>query len=135
MRPVLFALAVAVIVPPVTRAERPPQKKSEAELVFEGEVTDVEVAREDSVDYYLVSIKVAKVVKGDVLTVGKMYKVAGWQVTKFKPGTAGAAGHLAFPKKGDRVKAYANKYETRGGFDALYPDWFDRPDKDGKPKK
>jgi hypothetical protein len=56
-------------------------------------------------------------------------------VTKFKPGTTGAAGHKAFPQKGDRVKAYATKYESRGGFEALYPDWFDKLDPDGPPKK
>ena len=135
MRPILFSVAVALAAAPAAWAERPPQEKSAAELAFEGEVTDVEVTREESVDYYLVTIKVARVHKGDVLTVGKTYKVSGWRVIRFKPGTTGAAGHLAFPKKGERVKAYANKYESRGGFEALYPDWFDKLDKDGAGKK
>jgi hypothetical protein len=128
-----IALAAALVIAPAF-AERPPQKKSDAELVFEGTVEAVERTPEENVDYYLVTIKATKIHKGDVLTAGKVYKVHGWRVTKFKPGTAGAAGHLAFPQKGDRIKAYANKYESRGGFEALYPDWFDTLEK-GTPVK
>ena len=131
-RLVAFAAALAMI--PAAVAERPPQKKSEAELVFEGVVESVERTPEENVNYYLVTIKATRVHKGDVLTAGKTYKVHGWQVTKFKPGATGAAGHLAFPQKGDRIKAYANKYQSRGGFEALYPDWFDRLEAD-RPKK
>jgi hypothetical protein len=47
---------------------------------------------------------------------------------KFKPGTTGAAGHNAVPKKGDKIKAYANKDEQRGGREALYPNWFEKLD-------
>ena len=126
---------VALAVPSAAWAERPPQKKSVAELAFEGTVESVELTKEENVNYYLVAIKVLKVHKGDVLTAGKTYKVYCWRVTKFKPGTAGAAGHTAIPEKGDRIKAYANKYETRGGFEALYPDWFDRLEKEGAGKK
>ena len=131
-----LALAVAMALLGIpANAERPPQKKSEAELVFEGTVESVDRTPEENVDYYLVTIKATKIHKGDVLTAGKTYKVRGWRVTKFKPGTAGAAGHLAFPQKGDRIKAYANKYESRGGFEALYPDWFDNLPKDAPVKK
>jgi hypothetical protein len=135
MRLPVFAVAVALVFPTAGWAERPPQKKSEADLVFEGVVESVELIKEENVDYYLVAIKAAKVHKGDVLTAGKTYKVYSFRVTKFKPGTAGAAGHTAIPNKGDRIKAYANKYESHGGFEALYPDWFDKLDKDGAGKK
>jgi hypothetical protein len=128
------AVMVTLLFVPAALAERPPQKKSEAELVFEGVVESVERTPEENVDYYLVTLKATRIHKGDVLTAGKTYKVHGWQVTKFKPSTTGAAGHLAFPQKGDRIKAYANKYQSRGGFEALYPDWFDKLDS-GKPKK
>jgi len=135
MRPCLCAALVVAIILPTARADRPPQKTSEAELAFEGTVESVELTKEENLDYYLVAIKVSKVHKGDVLTAGKTYKVVCWRVTKFKPGTAGAAGHTAIPEKGDRVKAYANKYGSRGGFEALYPDWFDKLEKEGAKKK
>ena len=135
MRSSICAVVAALVFFPSVRAERPPQKKSEAELAFEGTVESVELTKEENVNYYLVAVKVLKVHKGDVLTAGKTYKVYCWRVTKFKPGTAGAAGHTAIPEKGDQIKAYANKYETRGGFEALYPNWFDRLDKDGAGKK
>jgi hypothetical protein len=135
MRLVLGAVVAALVLVPTAPAERPPQKKSEAELAFEGTVESVELTKEENVNYYLVALKVSKVHKGDVLTAGKTYKVYCWRVTKFKPGTAGAAGHTAIPEKGDRIKAYANKYESRGGFEALYPDWFDRLEKEGAGKK
>jgi len=135
MRPFPGAVVAALVFLPAAWAERPPQKKGEAELTFEGTVESVELTKEETVNYYLVAIKVSKVHKGDVLTAGKTYKVYCWRVMKFKPGTAGAAGHTAIPEKGDQIKAYANKYETRGGFEALYPNWFDRLDKDGAGKR
>jgi hypothetical protein len=116
-------------------AERPPQPKSEAALVFDGVVESVELTKEDGVDYYLIAIKSEKIHKGDVLTAGKTCKVFCWRVTRFRPGTAGAAGHAAIPEKGARIKVYANKYESRGGFEALYPNWFEKLEAGGTAKK
>jgi hypothetical protein len=128
------ALASALVVGPSAVAERPPQPKSEAAFVFEGIVESVEETKEDGIDYYVVAIRIAKVHKGD-LTAGKVFNVSCFQVRKFKPGTTGAAGHNAIPGKGDKIKAYVNKHEQRGGREALYPNWFDKLDKDGAEKK
>ena len=129
-----LALAGALVLAAVARAERPSQAKSDAAFAVEGTVESVETTHEDGVDYYLVSIKIARVLKGD-LTAGTVFKVSCFQVKKFKPGTTGAAGHNAVPAKGERVKAWANKTELRGGHEALYPNWFEKLDKDGAAKK
>jgi hypothetical protein len=137
MRPlslVTAVLASAVALSPATFAERPPEAKSDAHFVFEGVVESVEMTPEDGVDYYLVAVKITKVIKGD-LTAGNVFKVSCFQVKKFKPGSTGAAGHFAIPSKGDKIKAYANKNEQRGGREALYPNWFDKLDKEAPKKK
>jgi hypothetical protein len=130
----LRAFASIFILSPLAVAERPTEKRSDAAFVVEGVVESVEVTNEDGVDYYLVAIKVAKVHKGDY-TAGNVFKVSCFQVKKFKPGTTGSAGHNAIPNKGDKIKAYASKYEQRGGREALYPNWFDKLEKDGPVKK
>jgi hypothetical protein len=137
MRPtaLVFAVLASVFVwSAFAAAERPTEKRSDAAFVVEGVVESVDVTKEDGVEYYLVAIKVAKVHKGD-FTAGNLFKVSCFQVKKFKPGTTGAAGHNAIPNKGDKVKAYASKYEQRGGREALYPNWFDKLEKDGPGKK
>jgi hypothetical protein len=130
----LTLLASVFVSSPLAVAERPTEKRSDAAYVVEGTVESVDVTKEDGVEYYLVAIKVAKVHKGD-FTAGNVFKVSCFQVKKFKAGTTGAAGHNAIPSKGDKVKAYASKYEQRGGREALYPNWFDKLDKDGPAKK
>ena len=113
MRPATLILAAFVFCP-AALAERPPQAKSDADFVFDGVVESVDTTPEGGVDYYLVAVKITKVHKGD-LTAGNVFKVSCFQVKKFKPGTTGAAGHYAIPAKGDKIKAYATKYEQRGG--------------------
>jgi len=132
--PLLATLAAAFTVCPPVMAERPPQAKSDADYVFDGVVQSVDVTPEDGVDYYVIAVKITKVHKGD-LTAGNVFKVSCFQVKKFKPGTTGAAGHLAIPNKGDKIKAYASKHEQRGGREALYPSWFEKLDKEGAGKK
>src|SRR5262245_50416841 len=137
MRPIPLTVAVLASVfqfSPFAVAERPTEKRTDAAFVVEGTVESVDVAKEDGVEYYLVAINVAKVHKGD-FTAGNVFKVSCFQVKKFKPGTTGAAGHNSIPNKGDKIKAYASKYEQRGGREALYPNWFDRLEKDGPGKK
>lgn len=128
------ALAGALIVAAAAHAERPSQAKSDATYAVEGTVESVETTHEEGVDYYLVSIKIAKVLKGD-LTARTVLKVSCFQMKKFKPGATGAAGHYSVPSKGDRIKAWANKTELRGGHEALYPNWFEKVDKDGAGKR
>jgi len=131
---VMLAFASGFALSPAARAERPPEAKADAHFAFEGVVESVEMTPEDGVDYYLVAVKITKVIKGD-LTAGNVFKISCFQVKKFKPGTTGAAGHFAIPSKGDKIKAYANKHEQRGGREALYPNWFDKLDKDVPKKK
>jgi len=121
----IAALASTFVLSPSVLAERPSQPRSDAAYVFDGVVESVDETKEDGVSYYLVAVKIAKVHKGD-LTAGNVFKVSCFQVTRFKPGTTGAAGHNAIPKKGDRIKAYVNKDEQRGGREALYPNWFEK---------
>src|SRR5262245_21455876 len=125
------ALASALAVGPAAMAERPSQPKSEAVYVFEGIVESVEETKEDGIDYYVVAIKMTKILKRD-LTAGNLFNVSCFQVRKFKPGTTGAAGHNAIPAKGDKIKAYVNKQEQRGGREALYPTWFEKLDAPAK---
>ena len=135
MRPAFVAAIAAVFATAsAALAERPPEAKSDAHFVFEGVVESVDMTPEDGVEYYLVAVKITKVLKGD-LTAGNVFQVSCFQVKKFKPGTTGAAGHFAIPSKGDKIKAYANKHEQRGGREALYPNWFDKLDKEAPKKK
>jgi hypothetical protein len=134
MRLATIVLAATFVVTPSAVAERPSQDRSDAAFVFDGVVESVELTKEEGVDYYLVEVKITKVHKGD-LTAGNVFKVSCFQVKKFKPGTTGAAGHYAIPNKGDKIKAYANKHEQRGGREALYPNWFEKLDKDRPVKK
>ena len=129
-----LALAGALVLAAVARAERPSQAKSDAAFAVEGTVESVETTHEDGVDYYLVSIKIAKVLKGD-LTAGTVLKVSCFQVKKFKPGTTGGRGAQRRPGQGGPGQGVDEQDRARGGHEALYPNWFEKLDKDGAAKK
>lgn len=120
-----IASAVLLCVVHAAPADRAPVDRDTAKYVFEGVVESVEKAADGEHDWYLVQIKVTKIQKGD-LKAGDVFKATYYALARPKPKTFASVGHNGAPAKGDRVKAFVSKHETHGGFEGVYPDWFDK---------
>jgi hypothetical protein len=86
MRAMMLAVAVMGMASGLVLAERPPQKRSDAEVVVTGTVEKIEKAEKpfggDGVNTtYTATVKVAKVTKGEVKA-GDSIKVTWFRVTK-----------------------------------------------------
>jgi len=128
MRRLQFAsgLGVCLIVSQLVRADRAPDDRGTAKVVVDGEVVAVEKSADGEHDWFLVSIRVAKVDKGDGVKAGDVLKVSVYRLVRPKPKTFASPGHDGVPAKGDRIRAFVSGHETHGGREGVYPDWFDR---------
>jgi hypothetical protein len=112
----ILSLLVLVGIASTSRAERPPQKQEDANLVVVGVIKDL-VSKESTFagdgvrTDFTAEITVGKVERGDGVKAGEAIKATWFRVTKApsKP-IAGAYGH-AYPvaKKGETVRAYLMK--------------------------
>jgi hypothetical protein len=127
------ALGVCLIMLPLVRADRAPDDRGTAKVVVEGEVVSVDKSADGEHDWFLVSLRVAKVDKGDGVKAGDVLKVSVYRLVRPKPKTFASPGHDGVPTKGDRIRAFVSGHETHGGREGVYSDWFDKLP--GDPKK
>jgi hypothetical protein len=110
---IFVAGAVIALAANLAQAERPPQKRDSATLVFEGVVDkikseDSKFGKDGTLTNYTVELTVKKVIKGK--HDGKTITVHFFNVTK-RPSKAfpGAYGHDYKLKDGDKVLVYTVK--------------------------
>ena len=117
-------LLVSALSVGVVRAERPTQKRENADYVVTGTVTAVYSQETDGYRNYIIDIRVEKVEKGAGLKKGELFRAFCYQR---KPGKGGlkydSRGHTQVPKEGQKVKAFVNR--ARGLYEGVYPNWFD----------
>ena len=124
----LTLLAVAA----VATAERPPEKRDEAELVVVGKVHKISTMTEKfgktgEMTYYTAKVVVDKVEKGDGAKAGDTVSVTWFHVTKQpEKGFVGAFGHDYGLKEKDEATFWLMK--RRGKWEVIY-------NKDGVEKK
>ena len=106
-------------------AERPPQPRSAAAFVVKGVVTNIKTTKQGFFDYYLISLKVSEVVKGDMKLGATLSVVTFQKVRPAPPGWVGPGGHGAPPPKGATIMAYVTDRKERGGYEGIYKDWYD----------
>jgi hypothetical protein len=127
MRRVYLGLTLGVVaglgVGPV-RADRPVEKREQADYVVAGAVTAVYSRETAGYWEYVIEIRVEKVEKGAGVQKGHTFRAFCYQR---KPGKGGlefdTAGHTTVPKEGQRVKAFVNR--SGGRYEGVYPDWVD----------
>jgi hypothetical protein len=117
-------LLVSALSVGVVRAERPTQKRENADYVVTGTVTAVYSQETDGYRNYVIDIRVDKVEKGAGIKKGELFRAFCYQR---KPGKGGlkydSRGHTQVPKEGQKVKAFVNR--ARGLYEGVYPNWFD----------
>jgi hypothetical protein len=123
-----FLLAFLLTIGPTAiesaRAERPVQKRENADCVVTGKVMAVYLHDSEGYRQYIVEIRIEDVDKGDGLKKGDTFRAFCYQRKDGKGGLEfDTAGHSAVPKEGQRIKAYVNR--ERGHNEGVYPDWFD----------
>jgi len=108
----------------LVRAERPTQKRENADYIVTGKVTAVYSQETDGYRNYIIDIRVEKVEKGAGIKKGELFRAFCYQR---KPGKGGlqydSRGHTQVPKEGQKVKAFVNR--ARGLYEGVYPNWFD----------
>lgn|SRR5262245_60729183 len=122
------ALLVVILVAASARADRAPKDRDTAKYVLEGVVETVEKSIDGEYDWYVISLRVEKVAKGDGVKAGDLFKVTCYRWVRAKPKSFGSAGHDQVPAKGDAIKAFVSEHATHGGREAVYPDWLDKLD-------
>jgi hypothetical protein len=125
VRPGVILLA-AFVASPVARAERAPVDRDTAKFVVEGVVESVEKSEDGEHDWFLVRITLTKVEKGDKLKAGDVFKATCYRLVRPKPKTFASAGHSGVPVRGDKIRAFVSNHDTHGGYEGVYPEWFDK---------
>lgn len=126
MRVMRFALVSLFAIPLTGFADRAPDERSSAKFVVEGTVESVDKSEDGEHDWFLVRIKVTKVEKGDKVKAGDVFKITGYRLVRPKPKTFASRGHDGVPAKGEKIRAFVSGYETHGGYEGVYPEWFDK---------
>ena len=126
----VFAM-VSLIVVPASFADRAPVDRKTAKFVFEGEVESVEKSEDGEHDWYLVHIKIQRVEKGEGIKAGDTFKATCYRLVRPKPKSFASPGHGFAPAKGTQIKAHVSDHNTHGGYEGVYPEWYDAID----PKK
>jgi hypothetical protein len=104
-------------------AERPTERRADADLVVVGKVSGVFIRETEGYKHYLIEVYVESMEKGsgrrgDILRLSCYQRRPGKDSLEFD-----SAGHSAVPKEGQRIKAFANA--KRGRNEGIYPEWFD----------
>jgi hypothetical protein len=116
-------------------ADRAPDDRSTAKFVVEGVVESVEKSEDGEHDWFDVRIKLTKVEKGDKVKAGDIFKATCYRLVRPKPKTFASPGHEGLPMTGDRIRAFVSNHETHGGYEGVYPEWFDKLEQGGERKK
>jgi hypothetical protein len=125
MRTAVIAVLVVGLTTAISRAERPPQKRDEADAVVVGKVKKIttketEFGGDGTRTDYTAEVEVTKADKGDDVKAGETIKVKWFRVTKTpsKP-LAGAYGHAYKIKKDDEAKFWLMG-SAKKGFEVIY---------------
>jgi hypothetical protein len=121
----MVGLVVLLTCTPLVRAERPPEKRADADAVVVGKVKkvttkEIEFGGDGTRTDYTAEVEVTRADKGDDVKVGETIKVKWFRVTKTpsKP-LAGAYGHAYKIEKDDEAKFWLMG-SAKKGFDVIY---------------
>lgn len=126
IRVVALAVLSFVALPLPGFADRAPVDRDTAKFVIEGVVESVDKSADGEHDWFLVRIKLTKVEKGDKVKAGDVFKVTCYRLVRPKTKTFASAGHVGVPGKGDKIRAFVSDHDTHGGYEGVYPEWFDK---------
>ncbi|MFO0845232.1 MAG: hypothetical protein U0797_23095 [Gemmataceae bacterium] len=125
MRAGVIAALMAGLALPMARAERPPERREDADAVVVGKVKKVATKMEEFggdgvATHFTAEVEVAKVDKGEGLKAGQTIRVKWFRVTKTptKP-IAGAFGHVYKIDKGDEARFWLMG-SPKKGFEVIY---------------
>jgi len=122
LRALVLTVGLTTIEP--VRADRPIQKRENADYVVVGKVNAVYVRDTEGYRQYIVELSVEEVDKGQVLKKGDTFRTFCYQRKKGKGGLEfDTVGHAAVPEEGQRIRAFVNG--GRGHHEGVYPDWFE----------
>jgi hypothetical protein len=126
MRVMLLATIALTALPLFVFADRAPDERSSAKFVVEGVVESVEKSADGEHDWFVVRIKLTKVDKGDKVKSGDVFKATCYRLVRPKPKTFASVGHSGVPAKGEKIRAFVSDHDTHGGYEGVYPEWFDK---------
>jgi tetratricopeptide (TPR) repeat protein len=116
-------LTTAILHSGIAFADRPVEKRADADYVVSGTVTGVYSRDSEGYSNYIIEIKVDQVEKGAV-NKSDFFRAFCY---RRKPGKGGLQfdtdGHNTVPKEGQRIKAFVTK--GYGWNEGIYPDWVD----------
>lgn len=119
-----LALMIGAVATGFATADRPNQKRENADYVVVGKVGAVYVRNTEGYREYIIELSVEAVEKGEGLKKGDTLRAFCYQRKEGKGGLEfDSAGHSAVPKEGQRIKAFVNR--DRGRHEGVYPNWFD----------
>ena len=104
----VLACVVVLTLSEVAFAERPPQDKRQATVIFTGQVERVDETWDLETDHYVVWVRVTAVERGHGVSGGDLFAVTCFRRARPVLFLPGASGHSAVPTIGDTIRAYAN---------------------------
>ncbi len=114
-----------------SRADRPVEKRDNADLVIVGTVRAVYARDTEGYKEYIVELAVEEVAKGFAPKKGEAFRAFCYQRKAGKGGLEfDSEGHTAVPREGERIKAFVNR--AGGRHEGVYPNWFDAQPAAGK---
>jgi hypothetical protein len=121
----LFPVTLALLVfAAPSRAERPPERKEDADLIVTGRVGKVYTNTDPANVNFIVEIEVQSTQKGQAFPSGQILDASCFQRRRDAPRVPAAYGHHQVPREGDTIRAYLMR-RTDGRYEGIYPDWVD----------
>jgi hypothetical protein len=121
-----LALALWALAATGARAERPPESKSQADLIVTGRVGKV-YTNTDAADLnYIVEIEIQSIQKGQGVQPGQVLDARCFQRRPDAPRVPAAYGHRQVPREGEAIRAFL-MLRSDGRHEGTYPDWIERP--------
>ena len=121
--PAALTLLALVCFAATARADRPPEKRSDATYVVTGTVEGVYTNDDGEYRHHVVALKIEEAEKGPGLKRGEILYASCYQRKPDAPGINWDSGHDLVPKAGARVKAFVNRGDGRN--EGVFPNWVD----------
>ncbi len=121
--PLVLALGTLACLAATARADRPPEKRSDATYVVTGTVEAVFTSDVGEYRGYIVAIAIEASERGPGLKKGEILYASCYQRKPDAPGINWDSGHDLVPKPGSRIRAYVNR--GNGKNEGVYPNWVD----------
>lgn len=124
IRIVFLAIALSTFANGALQAERPTEKREQADYVLSGKVTAVYKHESEGYREFIVEIKISQVTKGDGIKKGHTFRAMCYQRKENKGGLEfDTAGHSVVPKEGQQITVFVNRADGRN--EGVYPNWVD----------